>query len=50
MTPEQDYINKLKDGYKVAVESKKETFMFDGQEMSTDYVKYLLEYLKEGEK
>ncbi len=30
--------------YKKAVEEKKESFKFKGTEVSTDYVKYVLEY------
>jgi hypothetical protein len=43
-------IEELKNSYKGAIEYEKDTFLFEGQEMSTAYVKYLLEYLKDKEK
>jgi hypothetical protein len=36
----------LQAAYDKAVKEKKETFIFQGQEILTAYAKYLLEYLK----
>lgn len=41
--------NKLKDlkrHYKKALEAKKETFIFNGDEYLTSYAKYVIEYLE----
>jgi hypothetical protein len=43
-------IEELKNSYKVAKNDNRDTFLFEGQEMATSYVKYLLEYLKDKEK
>lgn len=32
--------------YKRAVDQKKDSFLFDGQEYLTSYAKYVIEYLK----
>ena len=44
------HMEELEKLYKVAKNDDKDTFMFKGQEMSTNYVKYLIEYLKLKEK
>jgi hypothetical protein len=36
---------RLKKEYQNAVNTSKNTFMFDGNELLTDYAKYLIEYL-----
>jgi hypothetical protein len=35
----------LKNEYQKAVETSKNTFMFEGNELLTNYAKYLIEYL-----
>ena len=35
----------LKNEYQNAVETSKNTFMFEGNELLTNYAKYLIEYL-----
>jgi len=37
---------KLIKAYKEARSNNKETFMFEGKEILTDYAKYLIEYLE----
>lgn len=36
---------RLKNDYKNAVDNSKDTFMFQGKELLTEYAKYLIEYL-----
>ena len=36
---------RLKKEYKTAVQSSKDIFIFDGNELLTSYAKYLIEYL-----
>jgi hypothetical protein len=36
---------RLKNEYKNAVRDSKDTFIFDGNELLTNYAKYLIEYL-----
>ena len=40
------HMEELEKLYNEAVDAKKEMFLFKEQEMSTAYVKYLLEYIK----
>ena len=37
---------KLKKAYKIAVKEKKESFMFEGEEMDTLFIKYQIEFLQ----
>ena len=37
--------SRLKNEYQNAVVNSKNTFIFDGHELLTDYAKYLIEYL-----
>jgi hypothetical protein len=37
---------KLKKAYKVAVKEKKESFVFEGEEMDTLFIKYQIEFLQ----
>ena len=37
---------RLKNEYQNAVQNSKSTFVFDGNELLTNYAKYLIEYLK----
>jgi hypothetical protein len=37
--------SRLKNEYQKAVVNSKNTFIFDGNELLTDYAKYLIEYL-----
>jgi hypothetical protein len=37
---------KFKKEYQNAINSKKQIFIFDGNELLTDYAKYVIEYLK----
>lgn len=37
--------SQLKKDYRNAVENKKETFLFQGTELLTEYAKFIIEYL-----
>ena len=46
ITFNQPTYQRFKSEYQKAVNSKKQIFIFDGNELLTDYAKYMIEYLK----
>ncbi len=47
ITINKDTLKRLKTEYAVAVNLKKESFLFDGTELLTKYAKYLIEYMED---
>lgn len=47
MTIDYDQFIKLQEHYEKALEDGKVSFIFNGQELLTEYVYYLIEYLKQ---
>jgi len=48
ITMTQAKLASLKAHYKKALEEDRETFVFEGREILTDYAKYMIEYLEHG--
>ena len=44
LSVDKSTFSRLKTEYQKAVDNSKNTFMFDGNELLTDYAKYLIEY------
>ncbi len=42
----KDMLKKFKAAYQKAIEEKKDTFLFDGDEFLVSYAKYVIEYLE----
>lgn len=44
LSVDKSTFSRLKNEYQNAVDTSKNTFMFDGHELLTNYAKYLIEY------
>ena len=44
LSVDKSTFSRLKNEYKNAVNGSKDTFIFEGHELLTDYAKYLIEY------